>query len=61
MAANPLEIRLKQLKSQYEQGQHELEQLQKKENELQVTLLRVSGAVQVLEEEIEKGKQQSSQ
>ncbi len=54
--ANPLEERLTQLKSQYAAGQRELEQLQKREHELQTTMLRVSGAVQVLEEEIEKAK-----
>lgn len=55
--ANPLEERLSQLRSQYDEGQKELEKLQQKQNELQITLLRVSGAVQVLEEELAKAKQ----
>ena len=56
---NPLEERLSQLKSQYAAGERELEQLQQREKELQSTLLRVSGGVQVLEEEIEKARQSS--
>ncbi len=59
--ANPLEERLTQLRSQYEAGQKELEKLQKRENELQISLLRVSGAVQVLEEELAKANQSSKQ
>jgi hypothetical protein len=59
--SNPLEERLTQLKSQYSSGQKELEKMQQKENELQVTLLRISGAVQVLEEELGKIKQNGSQ
>jgi DNA repair exonuclease SbcCD ATPase subunit len=58
MANNPLEERLSQLKSQYESGRKQLEQLQQRENEIQVTLLKISGAVQVLEEEIQKAQSQ---
>jgi predicted nucleic acid-binding Zn-ribbon protein len=59
--SNPLEDRLNQLKNQYSSGQKELEKMQQKENDLQVTLLRISGAVQVLEEELNKIKQNGSQ
>lgn len=59
--ANPLEERLSQLKSQYSSGQKELENLQHKESDLQVTLLRISGGIQVLEEEITKIQQSSQQ
>ncbi len=51
---NHFEDRLSELKSQYESGQKELEKLQERQNDLQVTLLRISGAVQVLEEELSK-------
>jgi hypothetical protein len=59
--SNPLEERLSQLKSQFSSGQKELEKMQEKQNELQVTLLKISGAVQVLEEELTKAKQSGSQ
>jgi septal ring factor EnvC (AmiA/AmiB activator) len=55
--SNPFEDRLSQLKQQYETGQHKLEQIRQQENDLQVTLLRISGAVQVLEEELSKIQQ----
>lgn len=56
---NPLEDRLSQLKSQYASGQKELDNLHQRENDLQVTLLRISGGIQVLEEEIAKAQQSS--
>lgn len=56
---NQLEDRLSQLKSQYANGQKELDNLHQKENDLQVTLLRISGGIQVLEEEIAKAQQTS--
>lgn len=45
-----LEQRLKELKSEYEAGQKLLADLQARQTELQATLLRISGAIQVLEE-----------
>jgi predicted nucleic acid-binding Zn-ribbon protein len=57
MGNNTFEDRLAQLKTQYDAGQKELDNMRKKENDLQVTLLRISGAVQVLEEELSKMKQ----
>lgn len=61
MANNPLEERLTQLRSQYDTGRKQLEQLQQKQNEIQVTLLKISGAVQVLEEEIQKSQSQQQE
>ena len=45
-----LEQRLKQLKSEFEEGQKMLADLEAKEASLKTTLLRISGAIQVLEE-----------
>jgi predicted nucleic acid-binding Zn-ribbon protein len=54
---NPFQDRLSQLKTQFAAGQKELEQMRQRESDLQVTLLKISGAVQVLEEELAKVKQ----
>ena len=45
-----LEQRLQQLKSEYETGQKMLAELVEKETQLRNTMLRINGAVQVLEE-----------
>ena len=45
-----LEQRLTQLKSEFEAGQKMLAELETKKNEIQATVLRISGAIQVLEE-----------
>ncbi len=45
-----LELRLKQLKAEYESGQKMLADLEAKEANVRQTLLRISGAIQVLEE-----------
>lgn len=45
-----LEQRLQQLKSEYETGQKMLTELAEKEAQLRTTMLRINGAVQVLEE-----------
>lgn len=47
-----LEQRLKQLKSEFESGQKALAELENRQANLRNTLLRISGAVQVLEEEL---------
>ena len=52
-----LEKRLTDLKSEFEAGQQMLADLEKKRTELQNTLLRISGAMQVLEEELAKEEQ----
>lgn len=51
---NQLEIRLKELKSEFETGQKMLADLEERERNLRESLLRISGAIQVLEEELEK-------
>ena len=45
-----LQQRLQALKREYESGQQMLVDLEKRQAELQQTLLRISGAIQVLEE-----------
>lgn len=49
-----LETRLAQLKSEYESGQQMLAELEQQQRTLRDTLLRISGAIQVLEEELGK-------
>ena len=50
MMRGQLEPRLKQLKAEFETGQTMLADLEQKRATLQQTLLRISGAIQVLEE-----------
>ena len=45
-----LEKRLIELKSEFEAGQKMLAELEKKRADLETTLLRISGAIQVIEE-----------
>ena len=52
MLRGRLEERLSALKSEYESGQKVLADLQVKQSSLHETLLRISGAIQVLEEEL---------
>jgi chromosome segregation ATPase len=52
-----LEQRLAQLKSEYETGQKMLADLEHKQRNLCDTLLRISGAIQVLEEELSHAAQ----
>lgn len=47
-----LEERLERLRDEYRQGESMLADLQKQELNLRETMLRISGAVQVLEEEL---------
>jgi predicted nuclease with TOPRIM domain len=47
---NQLQERLQQLRSEYEAGQKMLVDLESKQMSLRETLLRISGAMQVLEE-----------
>ncbi len=49
-----LEHRLKELRSEFESGQKALADLEVKQMNLRNTLLRISGAIQVLEEELAK-------
>lgn len=45
-----IEQRLQQLKTEYESGQRMLAELTEKEAQLRQTMLRITGAIQVLEE-----------
>ena len=47
---NELTARLAQLREEYDAGTRVMADLQKKQDELRATLLRISGAIQVLEE-----------
>lgn len=51
-----IENRLHELKAEYESGQKMLADLEKRQAELHQTLLRISGAIQVLEELLSSGK-----
>ncbi|MCL4704859.1 hypothetical protein KJ068_06845 [bacterium] len=52
-----LEQRIKQLKNEFQVGQKMLAELQTKEADLCETLLRITGAIQVLVEELAKDSQ----
>jgi hypothetical protein len=49
-----LEQRLKQLQAEYASGQKMLADLESQEKNLRSTLLRISGAIKTLEEELAK-------
>ena len=49
-----LEQRLNELKNEFENGQKMLAELEAKRANLQESMLRISGAIQVLEEELAK-------
>jgi light-regulated signal transduction histidine kinase (bacteriophytochrome) len=51
-----MESRLETLRSELETGEAEYQQLQARETHLRETLLRISGAVQVLEELLREGQ-----
>ncbi len=51
--------RLQELKNEFETGQKTLAELEAREANLRETLLRISGAIQVLEEELEKSEQKT--
>ncbi len=54
-----LEKRLEELKTEFESGQNMMADLDKKRADLQTTLTRISGAIQVLEEELKKDDEES--
>lgn len=54
-----LEKRLAELKAEFESGQKAMADLEAKQANLRDTLLRISGAIQILEEEIGKVNQES--
>ncbi|MBY0573189.1 MAG: hypothetical protein K2P84_05875 [Undibacterium sp.] len=45
-----IEARLAELRSSHEAGQNQLRDLEQKKRELEATLMRISGAIQVLQE-----------
>ncbi len=45
-----LEQRLQELKAEFELGQRKLAELEAQANDLRTTMLRISGAIQVVEE-----------
>jgi predicted nuclease with TOPRIM domain len=51
-----IEQRLQSLKTEYEAGQKMLAELESKQVNLQGTLLRISGAIQILEEMLSTSK-----
>ncbi len=55
-----LEKRLEELKSEFEQGQKMLAEIESRRDNLRQSLLRISGAIQVLEELLEKEKSTES-
>jgi predicted nucleic acid-binding Zn-ribbon protein len=46
--------RLKELKAEFEAGQKKLAEVEGQASDLRTTMLRISGAIQVLEEELAK-------
>jgi chromosome segregation ATPase len=50
-----IETRLKELRDEYSAGQKVMAELQNRQAELHQTLLRISGAIQVLEELLPAG------
>lgn len=55
-----LEQRLNQLKAEFEAGQQMIIELEAKRDNLQKTMLRISGAIQVLEEELSQTETEES-
>ncbi len=51
-----LEQRLKELKAEFESGQQMLADLEEKQANLRETLLRISGAIRVLEEMLQQAQ-----
>ena len=49
-----LQHRLQELKAEFESGQKVLAELEAKQANVQNTMLRIQGAIQVLEEELDK-------
>lgn len=52
-----LKQRIKELETEFETGQKMLAEMEAKRSNLKESLLRISGAIQVLKEELEKAEQ----
>ena len=52
--------RIEQLKAEYESGQKMLADLETQESNLRTTMLRISGAIQVLEELLAKTEEEET-
>jgi uncharacterized coiled-coil protein SlyX len=59
MMQQQVETRLQELREEYASGQRVLAELQNKQAEVQQTLLRISGAIQVLEELLSRAEEPS--
>lgn len=55
-----LQKRLESLKAEYEAGQKMLADLETKQDNLRETLLRISGAIQVIEEELANAEREDN-
>lgn len=55
-----LQQRLKELKAEFESGQKMLAELEAKQAGLRETMLRIAGAIQVVEEELTKADPQTA-
>lgn len=55
-----LQSRLLQLQQEYQKGEEQLKQLELEANNLRTSMLRISGAIQVIKEELEKSEQTAS-
>lgn len=52
-----IQSRLQQLRTEYQSGQQMLQELREKQANLEQTLLRIAGAIQVLEELLAEGEE----
>ncbi len=52
-------MKIDELKAEFESGQKAMADLEQKQANLRDTLLRISGAIQILEEEIGKSRQEN--
>lgn len=55
-----IQERIQQLKAEYESGQKMLADLETQESNLRTTMLRISGAIQVLEELLAKAEEEEN-
>lgn len=54
-----IETRLAELRSEFEAGKNMLADLEKKRTDLEATMLRISGAIQVLEELLKQDEEKT--